>query len=341
MALSDRNKVNDVTHDAPNTMVAAITDAQRGIDNRGVAPAWATEPPLWGEPVPGERLRTMLQEMERNKVFQFARPDGSSYETTWTNSTSARAWADTVGHRYLGEVPSRTPTPPTPRATENRGTEDSLSPPPLIPAPPPPPPPHPPPPPPPHPPPPRHVERQRPAPLPPPTPDEYTIIDYFREDFVDTTMKESMPLISKLFGRVGEVLQAVPGLQGVGKAYEDIGEIAEGLNLLYELIHEIPKAQALDKGAKEVVKRIKPVKRIAESLLKKKYPDLPEPARKKAVEILEDLFEKYVSDPAIEKGRKEMQEMDEGKELNKPLWKELKNLLGTSPTPNPAPLPAR
>jgi hypothetical protein len=32
MAQRDRNKVDDVEHNAPKTMVAAITGAERGID---------------------------------------------------------------------------------------------------------------------------------------------------------------------------------------------------------------------------------------------------------------------------------------------------------------------
>ena len=100
------------------------------------------------------------------------------------------------------------------------------------------------------------------------------------------------------------------------------------------------QAQALEKGGKQVIKRTKPVKRLAESLLKKN-PTLPEPVRKKAAEILEAPFEKYVSDPAIEKGRETMQEIDESKELNRTLWDELKKVLGAPPTPAPAPLPTR
>jgi hypothetical protein len=166
----------------------------------------------------------------------------------------------------------------------------------------------------------------------PPPREEFGIIDYIKEDFVHTTMTESMPLISKWFGRVGKVLKTVPGLQGVGKAYETIADIADGLQLVYELVHELNQAEALEKGSKQLVKRTKPVKRVAEALLKKKYPSLPEPARKKAAEILEDLFEKYASDPAIEQGREKMQEMDEDKDLNKTLLDKLKKAL----TPTPA-----
>jgi hypothetical protein len=165
----------------------------------------------------------------------------------------------------------------------------------------------------------------------PPKPEEYGIIEYIKEDFLHTTMTESMPLISKWFGRVGKVLKTVPGLQGVGKAYETIGDIADGLELVYELVHELNQAEALEKGSKQLIKRTKPVKRIAEALLKKKYPSLPEPFRKKAAEILEKLFEKYGSDPAIEKGRKKMQEMDEDKDLDKTLFDKLKKLLTPAP----------
>jgi hypothetical protein len=149
-------------------------------------------------------------------------------------------------------------------------------------------------------------------------------------------MTESMPLISKWFGRVGKALQAVPGLQGVGKAYELIATIADGLNLLYELIHELNQAEAFEKGSKQVIKRTKPVKQVAEALLKKKYKALPEPARKKAAELLEDLFEKYVSDPAIEKGVEKARGLDEDKDLEKSLWEQLNNILGSGPVVSPA-----
>jgi hypothetical protein len=326
--------------------MVAVTERERGVENRGVTPTWATEPPTWGEPTSRDLVRARLEEIERPKLFQFARPDGSRYEAPWQNKTSAQAWASVVGHRYLREVPTRTETAPAPRGTDDRGTEQPLSAPPLVQAPPPPPPPQPlpkrpepvpsptqpel-----------RPVPKRRPAPLPPPKPEEYGIIEYLREDFIDTTMTESMPLISNWFDRVGKVLQTVPGLQGVGKAYEAIGEIADGLNLLYELIHELNQAEALEKGSKQVIKRTKPVKKVAEALLKKKYPTLPEPVRKKAAELLEKAFEKYVSDPAIERGVEEARELDENKDLQKSLWQELKNLLGTGTAVTPATAPAR
>src|SRR4051794_34756748 len=104
-------------------MAPAITDRERGVDNRGVPPAWATEPPVWGEPVSWSHVEASLEEIERPKVFRFERPDGSKYETTWQDKGNAKAWASVVGHRYLGETPTRAATAPTPRATEDRGTE--------------------------------------------------------------------------------------------------------------------------------------------------------------------------------------------------------------------------
>src|SRR5205823_784942 len=183
--------------------------------------------------------------------------------------------------------------------------------------------------------------RERPKQFISPKPEEYGILQYIKEDLLHTTMTESMPLISKWFGRVGKVLKTVPGLQGVGKGYEIIAEFADGLQLVYELVHELKQAEALEKGSKQLVKRTKPVKRIAEALLKKKYPSLPEPARKKAAEILEDLFEKYGSDPAIEKGGKKARELDEANDLDRSLWDELKKALGAPPTVTPASSPAR
>lgn len=326
--------------------MAVATDKERGVQNRGVpgAPAWATEPPVWGEPISFEHLRKGFEEMDRTRVYRYAYSDGSPYELSWNSESAAKAFARINGHRYLGEVRAERPVEErpierTPRDLGSRRTEPSLSPPPQVQAqvspvkrrrlPP--------------------VEEIKPVPpvpspvptkrAPPPRvppkggrPEEYGIIEYMKTDFIDTTMTQSMPLISKWFGRVGKALEYVPGLKGVGKAYQAIGQIADGLQLVYELIHEVNQAEALEKGSKQVVKRVKPVKRIAESLLKKKYPNIPEPARKKAAEFLEDLFEKYASDPAIEQGRKKMQEMDEDKDLNKTLFDKLNKAL----TPTPA-----
>jgi hypothetical protein len=335
-------------------MPPVITESDRKTDNRGVSPpAWATEPPVWGEPVARdpagwEKVRRDLAEMERKKVFRYARPDGSQLEDTWVNESSAKIWAEMNGLRYLGQVPegpvAPPPPPPPERGTRDRGTEAPLSPPPLVEAPkrrkPVPPPAKPeqtkPPPPDPKPPP-----KKRP-PLPPaPPPEEYGIIEYLKEDFVHTTMTESMPLISKWFGRAAKVLEVIPGMQGVAKIYEGIETAADGAQLIYELAHELNQSEAFEKGGKQLVKRTKPVKKIAEKLLKKKFPNLPEPARKKAAELLEEWFEKYGTDPAIEGGRKKMQELDERKELDQTLFHELKKLLGTPPTATPTVTPAR
>jgi hypothetical protein len=159
------------------------------------------------------------------------------------------------------------------------------------------------------------------------TENDYGIVDYLRDDLTHTTMTESMPLISTWFGRVGKALEYVPGLKGVGKAYEAVGEIADGLQLVYELVHEVSQAEALEKGGKQLVKRTEPVRKIADRLLKKKYPGMPEPARKKIAELLEEAFEKYASDPAIEKGRDKAQEVDEEHDLDKTLYDKLKKTL--------------
>lgn len=326
-------------------MPAVPTESERGVERRGVGAAWATEPPSWGEPVTPLRL-SRLEELERPKVFQFARPDGSRYETTWRSPWKAEAWASVVGHRLLGEVPSSAAAAPapTPRATEDRGTEYPLSAPPLVQAEPPPPPKRvvhkipPPPVPPPAPPPPAPalIPRRRRAPLPPPRPEEYGLWEYFEDgSFLRTTMTESMPLISKWFGLVGKGIQVVPGLKGVGKAYEAIGEIADGLSLIYELGVGVDQAEALEKGSKQLVKRVRPVKRVAEGLLKKKYPEVSEAARKKAAEILESLFEKYITDPAIEGGARTARERDAGKDLDRSLWDEFKRALDAAPAVGP------
>jgi hypothetical protein len=183
--------------------------------------------------------------------------------------------------------------------------------------------------------------KKRPAPVPPPKPEEYGIIDYLREDFVHTTMTESAPLISKWFGRAAKVLNVIPGMQGVAKLYEGIADGFDGASLIYELAHELNQLDALEKGSKQLVKRTKPVKKIAEKLLKKKFPNLPEPARKKAAEVLEQLFEKYVTDPAIKGGKEKAKELDERKELDKPLFEELKKWLTTPPMATPTVTPGR
>ena len=334
-------------------MPPVITESERKTDGRGVSPPpWATEPPVWGEPVARdpagwEKVRRDLAEMERKKVFRFARPDGSQYETDWVNESSAKAWADINGHRYLGRVPEAgavaPPPPPPERGTSNRGTERPLSPPPLVkadvkPPPPPkekieqvqPPPPEP-----------KPLPKKRPAPVPPPKPEEYGIIDYLREDFIDTTMMESMPLIEDWFDRGSQILDLIPGMKGVAKIYKGISIAAGGGKLLYELVHELNQLDAAEKASKQLIKRTKPVKRIAEALIKKKYPLLPEPARKQAAEILEKLFEKYGSDPAIEKGKEKAKEADEGKDLDTTLFDQLRKALSTPPTATPTVTPAR
>ena len=335
-------------------MPPVITESDRKTDSRGISPPpWATEPPVWGEPVArdpagGEKVRRDLAEMERKKVFRYARPDGSQLETTWVNESSAKIWADMNGLRYLGQVPEGAvappPQPPPERGTRNRGTEAPLSPPPLVKAEKPPPPPPPkkkiadvkPPPSEPKPPP-----KKRP-PLPDPPPEKpYGIIDYIHEDLVHTTMTESMPLISKWFGGAAKVLEVIPGMQGVAKIYEGIATAADGAQLIYELVHELNQADAFEKGSKQLVKRTKPVKKIVEKLLKKKFPNLPEPARKQAAKLLEEWVEEHWTDPAIEGGKKKMQELDEGKELDQPLFRELKKLLSTPPTATPTVTPAR
>ena len=123
----------------------------------------------------------------------------------------------------------------------------------------------------------------------------------------------------------------MPGLGGIAKLYEGIAEGAEGLNLVYELVHELNQTEALEKGTKETIKRLKPVSRTAEKLLKKKYPNLPEPVRKELAKRLEQLFEKFVSDPAAEKLRKEAEAMDPDKQMSKSLVDQWKQWFKPSP----------
>src|SRR5213594_3727970 len=94
----------------------AATGDTRGVKDRGLptAPSWATEPPLWGEPVTVGRVLEDIDRLDRKKVYRFAYPDGSKYETTWQSESAAKAWASLNGHRYLGEVPVAQPVKPVP-----------------------------------------------------------------------------------------------------------------------------------------------------------------------------------------------------------------------------------
>ena len=47
--------------------------------------------------------------------------------------------------------------------------------------------------------------------------------------------------------------------------------------------------------------------------------------------MLENLFKKYGTDPAIEKLRKKIQEQDEDKDLGRSLFEQWKNMLNPSP----------
>jgi hypothetical protein len=329
--------------------MTTITDEQRGTNDRATATANRSLE------TDAAAMWTKL-EMVRTKpgVFRYSRPDGSPYEIEFhkglSNDAAAKAWADIFGHKLLGEVPTGDQSRPT---SDSRGLvgQRQLSPPPLVQAEPTAPPPHRPPSPPPP-----SASRPRksvpPAPppkdAPPKEPKRITpvprinidrpgfldeLIDYGKHEFLHTTMTESMPLIAKWFGRVGKALEYVPPLRGVGKGYEAIGEIAEGLQLIYELINDVNQAEAFEQGSTELIKRSKPVKAIAERLLKKKYPQLPEPARKKLAALLEEAFEKYGADPAIKKGVDKARELDEGKDLNRTLYDQLRKSLTLPLTP--------
>ena len=282
-------------------------------------------------------------------VWRFQRPDGSILETSWTGigtASTAKAFASYFGLSLVGELRQETAPPsesmltsrPPPwappkkpararKAEAPRSAPRGVTPPE------------------------RGIEGSRPTakdriggsqpPARPTTvsvrpratpirvPEELLgdqIIDYMRKDFFNTTMTESMPLISTWFGRAGDVMEKIPPLKGFGKAYKLIAEIADASNLLYELYHEISQAEALEKGGKEVVKRTQPARVVAEKILARKYPRMPEEARKAIAKRLEDIFERYVSDPAIKKGRETMEKMDKDKELQRPLSDELKSI---------------
>jgi hypothetical protein len=69
-------------------------------------------------------------------VWRFARPDGSTYETSWRGlgtGTTAQATADVLGHRVIGEVSPRSGIDRTPTENTNMPrSEARLTPPPLV-----------------------------------------------------------------------------------------------------------------------------------------------------------------------------------------------------------------
>jgi len=158
------------------------------------------------------------------------------------------------------------------------------------------------------------------------------IIEYLKKDALRVTMKESAPIIAKGFGIAAKVLKFIPGMQGVAKGYEAISETAEGAELIYDFVTEMKQSEVMEKGSKELIKRTKPAKQVADRLLKKKFGDkIPEPVRKKIAEEMENLFEKYLADPAAKKLREEMEKNDTDKDLDKPLIDKLKKFM--MPTP--------
>jgi hypothetical protein len=164
--------------------------------------------------------------------------------------------------------------------------------------------------------------------IPPPEPEKYGIWDYMKEDFVKTTMDESLPLASKWLRRAAKVMKFIPPLEPVSTIYEGMADGLDGATLVYDLVHELSQDEAFEKGSKEAIKRTKPVKRAALKVIRKRFPGIPEPEAKKLAEKLEELFEKHVSDPGIKKLKEKMKEQDEEKDLDKSLWKKW-----ISPTP--------
>jgi hypothetical protein len=116
----------------PAGAMMVISEKERGLPE---GPAWATEPPIWGEPIGNRHLLKQLQEIDRKKVYRYAYPNGKEYETEWESEAAAKAWGRENGHRYLGEVRLEPTVERAPRDIGSRGTEPDLSPPPLIQAP--------------------------------------------------------------------------------------------------------------------------------------------------------------------------------------------------------------
>jgi hypothetical protein len=101
--------------------MAAIAKNQRSTQERGVpaTPAW-------------EHLREQMEDLDRKRVYRFAYPDGSKYETAWQSESAAKGWASINGHRYLGEVRSEPRVEWSRSGLDSRGADPDLSPPPLV-----------------------------------------------------------------------------------------------------------------------------------------------------------------------------------------------------------------
>jgi hypothetical protein len=130
----------------------ASSAGQRGVENRGIPVRDRTIDPGQAAKLEAARLQALApgtyrrpggapperQDFEaygqlanERHVWRFARPDGSTYDTSWTGlgtGTTARAWASQIGHRVVGEVISGPAAPPASQP------EPALTPPPLIPA---------------------------------------------------------------------------------------------------------------------------------------------------------------------------------------------------------------
>lgn len=289
------------------------------------------------------------------KIYRFSKPDGSAYEVEFGNGTynplsQAQAWGRIVGDRFVSErliprqeAPSTTLEiePPPPRVVEidrikpkerakpvktiekakpikakpSRKEPEPLpaSPSQVVPPP--------------------AKPKKRSEPIPPQKPEKYTVLDYIKDgSFAKTTFDESLPLAAKWLRRAAKVMEYVPPLKPAAKYYELMAEGLDGASLIYDLSVELSQEEALEKGSKELVKRVKPVKQVALKLIKRKFPNVPEPLAKKMAEELEELFEKNLTDPEIKKLKEKMKEQDKGKELEKSLWDQLKKSVSPTPT---------
>ncbi len=139
----------------------STVEGSRGVRNRGLPLNDTTIDPKQAAQNEAERLKALVpgtyrhpdgspparqdfeafsrqydQMANERHVWRFARPDGSTYETSWRGlgtGTTAQASADLVGHRVIGEVIPRSTVKGTPtQDADRRGPEPRLTPPPLV-----------------------------------------------------------------------------------------------------------------------------------------------------------------------------------------------------------------
>lgn len=132
--------------------------------------------------------------------------------------------------------------------------------------------------------------------------------------------------------KVAEGASFIPGPAGrafkvAAKVFKYVHEAYEGAKLVEELIAEMKQSDALAKGSKELLKKgenafQKAADPVLDKILKRRGIMLPPEVRKQIIKQAREYLDKYIRDPAIEKGKKEFEKRMDPKERDKSLWDE-------------------